>query len=604
MKKYRATLDDLSGGLNDAMDPSSIGPTFSTKLENFRIRGKELWSRDGIIRQTSSAHSERITGLFGFGVAVGSWVLLVGTQTGLYKLVSGTLTALTNTDSISIPSSDDPWKFRQYKNIVYGVRAGVQGVLRITENEFSLAGIDAPTTAVTLANTTGGTMEAGDRHVVMTFVNTNTDVESTPSPNSAAVTLSANDLITITNAEVPTDAQVNARRFYVELAGIPGQYYLGLETTDIASTGPFTIDKTVEQLGGLASFENDPPDEKVYVDLEVWKERLWLTDGYDVQYSQNIAGVGLAECFDPLAFISIFPDDRNRITAIRAFGDRLVVGKTNGVHAIVTSGDGFAVQTLSDKQGCPSGDTMRAAEGLLWWYSGENVYQTNGSSLENISDPPGESGSRVRELLDLIPDTYKSSVSAAVYPRYGWYVLSIITGSSSIPTHALIYDYRNRRWFVFKHATLGAPTVFGDFFDSYEQSRVFCAYADSNHIYDFIGDDDANDDDGEGIDAIWRSAGFDCGAPGYQHVMRKVGLLVEPIQETVTVRVYEEASDTASASRTGISLNQARQLQRISIPSYRSFHSQIEVEYSGAARLKLKALLLDADVWGYEEPPA
>jgi hypothetical protein len=248
---------------------------------------------------------------------------------------------------------------------------------------------------------------------------------------------------------------------------------------------------------------------------------------------------------------------------------------------------------------------MKAAEGLLWWYSGENVYQTNGSNIENISDPPGAQASKVRAVLDSVTEAYKHTAEAAVYPQLGWYVLSLPTDGSATPTVALVYDYRNRRWFgPFKHATLGAPTVFGDFLDAYEQPRVFCAFFGAMSIYDFIGSETELTDDGTAITAKWKSAGLDAGAPGFMHLMRRVSPQVTPIAASITARVYEDGSATAGTTRSGVSLNQARQLQRISLPGGRAFHSQVELEYSGEPQLVIKALHYEADVWGYEERPA
>ncbi|HEV8453365.1 MAG TPA: hypothetical protein VGQ24_00660, partial [Gemmatimonadales bacterium] len=308
MKKYKAALTDFSGGLNDSFDPSAIGAAYSSKLENLYLRGPHIYRRNGIPKY-AGGFAERVTGLFAYGKEVGNWLLIAGLQSGLSSVVAGAPVALSNLDSVSIPSSDDPWRMRQYKNVGYTVRAGVLGLLRFTDTGFSLAGIDKPATAPTIAAVAGGTMEAGARHVVMTFVNLDTDVESNPSSDSNSATLVANDRISVTNAAVSSNPQVTGRRFYVELADIPGQYYLALETTDLTSTS-FILDKQIKDLGALASFRNARPAQVEYIDLEVWKERLWLATGVDLLYSENIAGVGLAECFAAANFIPIFPDDR------------------------------------------------------------------------------------------------------------------------------------------------------------------------------------------------------------------------------------------------------------------------------------------------------
>jgi hypothetical protein len=612
-KKYEGELSDFSGGINDFYDPSVIGPRFSSRLDNFVIRGPHAITRNGITKVTVVALPDRVTGLFAYGETIGQWRIIAGTRATLYKIAGGFHTQLVNRDGVAIPLSDDVWRMVQYKNTGYAVRGGMSALVRFDDNGFSLAGISAPPSAVTVASSGGGgVMEAGVRHVVMTFVNLDTEVESNPSPNSAAVTTVANDTILVTNAAVPTNPQVNGRRFYVELPGIAGQYYLALETSDITGTS-FTLNKAIESLGKLASFRNSPPIAIEYVDLAIWKERLWLSDGRDVFFSENVGGVGLAECFASTNLIEVYPDDRNRISALVPFGERLVVAKSNGVHAIVTSGDSWDLQTLSDRQGCPAGGSMRAAEGYLWWFSGENFYETNGASLVTISDPPVLSPyaptmgySRIRAFIDSIPNNLKKNVQAAVYPKLGWYVASAPTGNATTPTKSMVYDYRNRRWFgPFYHATYGAPTVFGDFLDENELPRVYCAFYGSNHVYDFIGSDIATiqQDDGTPITCVWRSGGLNMGAPNYEHVLQAVSLMLNPINEVATVRAYLDSIATPVVEAVGVPLRGPRQMQRITLPAQRAYHTQVELEYAGPSRLLLKGFYPEADVFGMKENP-
>ena len=83
----------------------------------------------------------------------------------------------------------------------------------------SNAGIDAPTTAPTAANSaTAGLVTAGDHLYVYTFYDVATDTESLPSPASAMLTAPGGKKVTISGADALVAADADRYRLYRTLA--------------------------------------------------------------------------------------------------------------------------------------------------------------------------------------------------------------------------------------------------------------------------------------------------------------------------------------------------------------------------------------------------
>src|SRR6185295_11185130 len=89
---------NLGGGHVDGLPPEHIEDTQAASLVNWLPFGSKLRHRDGTVQVTTYPYTERITSLFPFKVSLGTWLLIAGTQTGLAKLVAGSLVAIPITD--------------------------------------------------------------------------------------------------------------------------------------------------------------------------------------------------------------------------------------------------------------------------------------------------------------------------------------------------------------------------------------------------------------------------------------------------------------------------------------------------------------------------
>lgn len=598
-RRFEYRISDFSGGRNGGVSPSSLSPRELAEVRNYYVYGRHLIRRQGSIKITITTPSELITGLFALKLSTGSWALIALHKTGISRVASAVLNALTNADSVTIPTSESRWQARQYKEVGYAVRQGVTGMLRFDRNNFYQAGIAKPTSSTTLASAGGGgSTEAGAYIGVVRFVDLDTDNESDPSPVSNTLTIVDGDIRRWTNIPISTDAKVNARRLYLTLPNQTGEYYLVATIADNTTTS-YDEGASLADFGAQASFRNGTPPELQFRAIALWKERSWLSDSVDVYYSE----IGLVECFDEDNFIQVYPDDGHQIIVLHEFGDRLVVGKTNGIHFITgTDRSDFAVSTLSDRHGCIARDSMKSAEGLLFWYSGENVYLSDGSTVRAISDP------QIRDILDEIPESYKANVVAAILPRLGLYLLSVPQDSTGVPTKLLVYNYRRPAWSYFDYP-LGAPWVMGDFYDEQLEQVVIASFYSQFDIYNLTPEPelDVGEDAGTPITASFTLGALDFGAPGHFHAVKNLLVECQDIGANMTVELLRDQEASASKSRS-IYLYQGRRLKRYSMSGFaeKSLQTQLRFTYTARPAQRVEGVTLQGVVFvdkAWQEPP-
>jgi hypothetical protein len=294
----------------------------------------------------------------------------------------------------------------------------------------------------------------------------------------------------------------------------------------------------IADMGRAVSFDNGVPPAGIDTGV-IWRERLFITDGVDLYYSEY----ELPECFGATSYLPVYPDDGHEIRAIHAFGDRLIIGKTNKIHYLVgADAQSFAVLTLSDKHGCLSHHSMQSAEGQLFWYgSGNNVYRSDGNNVEEVSTI------KVRDTLDAIPDEDAEKVVGAVFPSLSWYVLSVPQTSGGNNSVVLVYNYKTDAWTTFTHPS-DAPQFLADYFTDDLEHILYATFYDGN-IYQY-NDDDYTTDFGTAISAELITRAEDFGFPGFRKYMKEAWLLIPRVSGgTVTLEIYNDEDTSASISR-------------------------------------------------------
>lgn len=581
----RLPITDLGGTLNQGRAPSEIGLNEFAALSNFYQFGGKLRRRGGMRKLTNTAFASRITGLLPYRpeaafLPPGGVDMVVAGLTTFGTLAGGAIAPLTPVGAFSITSNTRRWVLFQFKNIWYGLRAEA-GLVRGDGSSVGVSGVDAPTTAPTLADGGAGMIPAANFVGVYTYYNSQTGLESNPSPVSAVLALGASRKITWSGITVSANPQVTSRRIYRSLPDQSGEYFLVAEIPDNVSTTYTTDDVLAEDLDTAVSQVNGTPPANLEIG-DVWKERLFASDGVDLFHSED----GLVEAFDPDAVIPVFQDDGHTIRAVHAHGDRLIIGKTNKIHYLVGSDpESFVLLTLSDRHGCVSHHSMQSAEGHLFWLGSDNVYRSDGNTVTGIASV------KLRTIIEAMDDSAARDAVATVLPQLGWYVL-VIPGYTQ-----LIYNYRTDVWTTI--STAENVQAVGDFYDSNSAQELYVA-DDDGHVYR-LHDTTYNYDDTPSATGGAITASFDSRALGAEaatkHFVERVSLLCPQYHESVTLSIISEG--TSIKSRT-VSLDYVPRwkLYNLSTRHQAKSQSQVRLSYSGVSAIELEGLAIDVTPLG------
>lgn len=585
----RLTITDLGGSVVQGRPVAELDKSEWSELRNFYQFGGRLRRRGGIRRLTTSPFDEPITGLASYKPEIlppGGIDMVVGALTQLGILVGSSISPIPFQTGFSITSSTRRWVLFQYKNVLYGIREGAN-LVRSDGTYVGPGGIAAPLTAPTLADGAAGDIPAAAFRGVYTFYNPITNLESNPSPVSNVLTHAGSTKIDWSGIGISSNSQVTARRLYRSLPDQSGEYFRVATINNNTDTTFIGDNVLAQDLGDAVSFDNGEPPINLTVG-DVWQERLFVTDGRDVFHSED----GLIEAFDPDSVIPVSPDDRHEIRAIRAYGDRVIFGKTNGIH-YVTGVFPFSFGTLTDRHGCVSHHTMKVAEGYLLWLGPDNVYRSDGNNVTGIANV------KLRGVIATLSNpTFAElarNATATVYPALGWYVLSF--GFAD-----WIYNYRTDVWCSVTRGD-GSPSstaqAYGDFFTGDAAQHIYIT-DDAGHVYRFHDTDYGFDDSasalGSPIVAHAETRGFADAAT--KHIIERVSLLTPfRYSEMITLGIVSAPATWPSGavkSRT-VSLDYEPDWKLYSLSTRHAPQSmsQLHIEYSGETAIEIDGYAFD-----------
>jgi hypothetical protein len=498
--------------------------------------------------------------------------------------MSGTaMVTIARETGVSFTTSTRPVCFKQYKDVLYAARVGMGTLHRTDGNSVATAGIAAPSSAATLAQGAAGALGAGDYIGVYTYYNTASGAESNYSPVSNTLTLGASKKINWTGITASGNGQCNARRLYRTLVGQQGEYFYVDQIGDNVTT-TYTGDNVLEEdQGGVAGVKNGvPPGTCLY--LEIFQERAWVTDGTDLYYSE----LGLPESYGTSNYIPVTPDDGHDISGIKAFSERLLIGKTNAVHYLTGTDEmSFELRVLTDKHGVAAHHSMVTSEGLCFWFGGDNFYMTDGNSVRSIGDV------QVRDLVDDIPAASYDLVVGGVDARKGFVYFGIPYGSGiTYINRILAYSYQTGDWSVQPYdSSIGAPQYFGDFTDENGKAIIYVpTYNSTGHVYQF---DEGGDDYGNDIACALRTKSYGFGDEDTMKFMKEIQVMISTTGEAedIVANLYVDddlaATDTFTLNTYGGYL-----WKRINLANNGKLgnYMDLELTYSGNADFKIAGL--------------
>lgn len=585
---------DISGGLiEEDSQPSTLIPSkFWSRLHNVKAFGRYIKRRPGIAKVLSAPYSEELTALFASNLSTGDWTLYAGGLTGIAKMYLGSLTALPVTDGVAYASQPYPWHSAQRNDVIYWARRGTGTLKRSPGDSIQNAGIDAPATAPTIADGGAGVLAAANYYAVYTYYNSLTGAESNPSPASTVLALGASRQITWSGLVNSTNGQVDSMRLYRVTPGQTGEYYLVATVTNFVSA--YATDNVEPgDLGDRASYQNGLPPDLVEV-LAIWGERMWLSDGTDLFFSPP----GMMESFDQEEnVLNVYRQDGHKIRALHPFGDKLLIGKTNAVH-YVSGVEQFSIGTLTDRHGCVAPLSMKSALGTVFWYSGENVYSSDGINVKAISDK------NLKSLMERVPEALKENVCAAIYPKENEYRISFPVDAGTNNSVEAVYNYRDNTWVTRSYSgDTVAPRAYGDFYDENYNQLIYAVTYD-NEIYDM--DSGVRDAD-TAITCVAETPDYGMDENALKKGIRFVHLLCSTVTgSTLTLKAYLNQSSSAFKTRTGLDLSKASPWKKYNLSTMGQVAATVRVgiEYTGDEDFQLNAYALDVGLTEREEKAA
>ena len=553
---FKLDVIDFSGGLDLTNEPDLIADNAASLQRNLWNDGRYLRRRGGYRKDPASPVPT--AGVYGIGFFDdgSNIVRIAGTQANAYYYQGGFWSLITK--SGGWVANTRPWFFRQYKNVLYAFRDGDDYVYASKSlAQFLRAGLFAPTGAPTIGAGAAGVIPAGNYYGVYTYYDSTTGYESDPSPVSAVWAAGGATQCAWSNLVVGSDARMNARRFYRTLVNQTGVYYYVGSDANVGTT--FTENTLESAFGDAASYRNArPPGSPVC--MELYKERLWVSDGRSLYYSET----GLPESMPAANTLEIAPDDGHEIVALLATPDRLWIFKRNSIWSVLGSDPtDFEVRLVSPRHGCSAPHTVRWIDGVVYWYGEGDVWASDGS------DPVSMGRARVRPLLEAIDPAGNEFMVAACYPPRNLYIIALAYTADAYLCLAL--DYSAKAWTRLSWMTTSigdggdnVPTCFGDFVDEDGLPRLLAGFTADAGIYD-LGYNGDEDDEGSGVTwaVEWemqtKRYGLS-GAEGKMVSIRRLHLNIDnPAGDTADVTL---TTDKGTHTRVGIALDQSPRLWR------------------------------------------
>lgn len=275
-----------------------------------------------------------------------------------------------NTEWVSSTNYRD---YVEYKSKLYWTEPSTYPKKYDGTNTYRL-GIVGPTATPSVAVGAAGAL-TGTYQYVMTFYNSADGTESKPSPLSAEVTVTS-EQVDLTNLEVSTDPQVDKRRIY-RIGGNLTDYSLVEEITNSGTTYTDNIADTAV-------------DGRILVSTNYEEAPSTLTNLIEA-FGVFFGSVGSQLRFTPAGNPNAWPetyylDFEADITGIGVANNGIVVCTEEKSWIVVGNAAGlFTFYPLSGDQGCISQHTMKRFKNSLVWVSREGICMSSGSSVEVIT---------------------------------------------------------------------------------------------------------------------------------------------------------------------------------------------------------------------------
>jgi hypothetical protein len=345
-------INDLTGGVDLRHSPTLIQPERSRFLRNVSLQEPGAW-------QPFPGWQTRSNGSIWAGRIQGARRIYLVTGTFMLASVNGVVFKPADTGvwgaAIIGGRSTTNEHFYVYDRTLVALFDGQAAPIKSKDGTtWTVMGIVAPAAPPTLALVAGGTLVAGNTYeVAYTYGDSTLNFESSGATVASIAPSAGNLTIRVTMA-VSADTQVTTKYIYCRnvTAGESvlrraGSVPNATTTFDITTPGSFFPD------GVELPTKNTPPG--AFSFGVVWRNRWWARDA-TVTNRIWFSEIFLPQAWPGLYYLDIPFDRGDRITALIALGDTLIVFGNTGVYLIIG-------QTSLDFEVRPSAGAVAGALG-------------------------------------------------------------------------------------------------------------------------------------------------------------------------------------------------------------------------------------------------
>lgn len=145
----------------------------------------------------------------------------------------------------------------------------------------------------------------------------------------------------------------------------------------VGDTGAVTIGATTGTIVGASQ-------------AVVWKDRIWKINTNGTTPEDNYvrySGI-LASTFGVNDFVNVAGQNDGYVTAIAVYNDLLYIFKNNAIYALSADGDAatWQLRLVHSNLGCVGTNTVMVVDGMLYFYSQDGMYRTDGTNFQELSE--------------------------------------------------------------------------------------------------------------------------------------------------------------------------------------------------------------------------
>lgn len=243
--------------------------------------------------------------------------------------------------------------------------------------------------------------------------------------------------------------------------------------------------------------------------LTVWKNHAWYLNLVNSEDQIVHSSVNSYNNFtgDTYGTNTMLTENDIGLTGVFILNGRMYVTKAFSIHRFTYTGSPSPLVDIRDIKGeigTRSPKTIKrinTSEGDLVLFLGTNrrLYLCDGIDTDDVSDSIDLSNGESSVYMQNINASALNNCHAVVHENLNWYELFICVGTSTVPTHSVVYDYRLKAFWPMDNRNFTASVDA----DNGSRQRAVYAMGSADGVMYLLNS--TGSDDGSSINSYWTS---------------------------------------------------------------------------------------------------